>query len=142
MTETETVTVDTVRRRAVTVDTVRRRVLDILAERPDVRNPRGGNGCAYVAGMFSGWDDGIPHAPRCVVGEYLVRWEGWTDADFAASENETAKVLIGDSLPADVVAVLQSAQEGADGVVPWWFDELPPVWGDACHELDVQWGMA
>ena len=133
MTETET----------VTADTVRRRVLDILAERPNVRNPRSGSGCAYVADPFSAWEDGTPHAPRCVVGEYLVRFEGWTDADFAASENETAKVLIGDSLPADVVAVLQSAQEGADGMTSWWLDELPPLWGDACQELEAQWwGMA
>jgi hypothetical protein len=124
------------------VDTVRRRVLDILAERPNVRNPRAGSGCAYVADPFSAWEDGTPHAPRCVVGEYLVRFAGWTDADFAASENDSAEVLIGDDLPADVVAVLQSAQEGADGTASRWLEELPPLWGDACEELEAEWGMA
>ncbi len=132
MTETET----------VTADTVRRRVLDILAERPNVRNPRAGSGCAYVADPFSGWGDGRPHAPRCVVGEYLVRFEGWTDADFAASENETARTLIGDDLPADVVAVLQSAQEGADGTATWSLGELPPLWDEVRWSLRERWGMA
>jgi hypothetical protein len=126
----------------VTADTVRRRVLDILAERPNVRNPRSGSGCAYVADPFSAWEDGTPHAPRCVVGEYLVRFEGWTDADFAAADNETARALIGEDLPADVVAVLQNVQEIADGMASKDSGTWPPLWDEVRLSLFERWGMA
>jgi hypothetical protein len=77
-----------------------------------------------------------------VVGEYLVRFEGWTDADFAAADNETARALIGEDLPADVVAVLQNVQEIADGMASKDSGTWPPLWDEVRLSLFERWGMA